>query len=362
MMSSLRSLSALAVCTLSVLTACGFSTTGLRDGSGGSTASTDATGTASSSASTSGGGHAPTGSSSSSSSSGPGTGGQGGMPPMCGTSECVTVPDGWTLVVAKTTDANATPDTCAGGSTATIYHTSPAGPPTCTACECETTAAAACTAPTLLCSLNKTDCTATDLMVSATSTSCTSIDNIPANASGSCKITGPATANPGDACTATGGQASTDPMWGGAFRVCALPPGPAGCAAGQICASNVSTNDGGLCITKPGDDTCPNGWTQGGDSTFADGDDKRSCASCGCSVTCSGGGYVIHDHSDCTDPDLTQPAVPVKSDGTCTVATGMFDNTSGAYTATLGTPAATCTGGQPMGQVNGKMPQRICCR
>lgn len=290
-----------------------------------------------------------------------GAGGSAGGPSSSSTGAaacCEAVPTGWTLVHGKQVDALAKPGTCADSSTATIYYAGPAGAPTCSACQCASVQGALCAPPEISCWYNPGDCSGgPDVKEVTGSGMCQQLGGLPGlgNGGGSCKLTAPgALVDPGS-CMISGGGVMLSAMWSGAISVCPASPTAAKCATGEVCVPTGGA-DGPVCITRPGNDTCPFGWAKA-TSAFAGGVDSRMCTSCTCQLTCSGS-YIVYDDTGCGDNNK----VTINS-STCTPVPDIFDYSQGSLEAQPTTAVVSgCTPAQPMGQVDAVGPQKICCR
>ncbi len=272
---------------------------------------------------------------------------------------CEAIPAGWSLVYANQVAAGAGADTCGDGSTSTVYDVGPAGAPTCAACQCGAPQGSVCGAPQITCSYTTNNCMGNDAVEQAPDNNCINLPNVPFNDSvGSCSITAPAMLTTAGSCSASGGALMASPMWSGGVNVCNVTAAADDCTGGDVCLPAGTSPDGSLCITKAGTDACPTGWTTQTIAAFASGTDGRSCSACSCAVTCTGGGYVVHDYNDCAASNIDFTV----DSSTCASQDMVFDSNSASLTPTLATPAQSCSGGAAMGQVTGSGPQQVCCR
>lgn len=269
---------------------------------------------------------------------------------------CTEVPEGWTVVRAKTADPSQPPAACADGSMATRYLTGPAGAPECEACSCGALVKAQCSEAKMSCFRKNTLCEGTpDLPVELNDPFCHDIPGIPVGAQppGSCMISAPS--RPDGTCPSSGGAMKPSPSWSGAMAVCSKAAG-GGCEAGRLCAPKDATDDGAVCITRAGNTACPEGWPKA-TTGYSSGEDQRSCSPCGCSVECPDGGYIVYDGGSCA-------GVEVKvTSSDCIPMVDIFDQGQAAVSLIRPVPVAKCAESKPTGQVVPQgMPQQICCK
>lgn len=286
----------------------------------------------------------------------------------CGSFECTDpAPGGWEGYYRINTKAypNMAPSMCPDGLPPSPFFDTPS-PGGCTACTCGAWGNAACAPPTLQCYTNANNCMGNqliDLTGLTADGACFNVPNIPMNPARSCTLTALASVKDSGSCPPSGGALMFPEPWANQDDVCGQPiGGGSGCAGGQVCVpSGAGDYSGPVCIRKMGQHACPAGFPTKIEAATGENDD-RACNACQCGVsgvTCTGGGYTVHDQDNCGGSNVAVNAMA------CVVVTNQLDGDTGAISGTTPAPAnGTCapSGGEASGSV---MPQGVvtfCCK
>lgn len=281
------------------------------------------------------------------------------------TSECVAEPPvGWLAVRSyeEPYPPAAAAPSCPSGASPIELFADPAGTPSCEPCSCSWMGAA-CSAPKLACWYHNVTCWFDPaVIVQSDYGGCAPNPPVPStSAIGSCRLSAPPQILTQGECTASGGTLVEAEPWGRAIHACPVPAAGKGCGEGAACLPRSAAPYDTLCLLRDGQDACPAGFQTVDVQAFADGIDSRTCTPCACStasVTCVGGGYVVHDDDDCKK----NPNDKAITSYECTDASWLLDNGKGSFTAFPAEPTkGTCAGGMPGGQLQPVGPKKLCC-
>jgi hypothetical protein len=256
------------------------------------------------------------------------------------------------------------------------HHTASAGSATCTACACAAATGQACNPPLELTVGNMT---------------CGNVSNVkgtltqPAGWNGACyssngfsggkvdclggpcnvSITSPAPTVTGGSCAANGGQATLPPLsWAILGKACGDSPVGGGCGGGNICQPKPPLPFlPGLCIYKPGDQSCPAGPFAQKHVFYEAASDTRGCAACSCGAPV--GGSCTISMSIYSDPfqNTCNSIVTTFNAGDCANLNGNPAVYGRKAMVTQQPAGGTCapSGGQPNGTVTPTEPTTFCC-
>lgn len=313
----------------------------------------------------------PTGVGSSQGSGGGGSGGSGGAagsggaPDPCGSeSQCEAVPpEGWEGYFVVTLDAfpGSGAVSCPGGVKPLEYFAAPS-PATCSGCPCEVNGAE-CSPSTLSCYYTDDACTDPPNAAGDNADAlCADLDELPAdiNLLGSCQITAESTVLSNGSCSPGTSDLMEPEPWGETVYACPPSPSLIECGPNQVCAPAPFEKAQYICIARPGEDACPDGFINIEIQAFEGGSDTRSCGLCGCGpIFCDNGVFEIYDGAACTEAD--SPVVSITEPG-CVMIPEYFDTGTGSVKTIPPSPVTQCFGGGGQGLVETTGPIKFCCK
>ncbi|HZF52582.1 MAG TPA: hypothetical protein VE093_28200 [Polyangiaceae bacterium] len=293
-----------------------------------------------------------------------GEGGAGGAASPCEVgSQCDALPpkdwEGF-FVVTRGVYPSDGAGSCPDGVPPLMYFGLPSEP-MCTDCKC-TVAETTCSTAALRCYYADDVCTEPASAVTENAAmGCTNFTSLPAgeNLNGSCKLTQESALITTGTCTAETSALQEKEPWGEVIYACPPPPDPIACGPGQACAPTGIPGAQFICIGRPGEDVCPDGYPYE-IQAFKDGVDTRSCEACSCGpITCNNGAFEIYDGLNCNDAN--NPVVTLKEPG-CVTLSEYFDSGTGSVKTFPPSPEAECPGGGGLGSVETTGPMKFCCK
>jgi hypothetical protein len=159
-------------------------------------------------------------------------------------------------------------------------------------------------------------------------------------------------------------QAPTVPpfSWSDAGRACQTSSEGGGCGNGFACLPDVAAPFIALCISKPGNNTCPAGSGYTTKHVYYDAEplDDRGCSDCKCSdpngQSCT---VTLYAYDDPTCGNW----IGTMSPGLCTT---IFGNPSvgsyKSYNTQIASGSCTPDGGMPKGSASGQNAVTFCCQ
>ena len=301
-----------------------------------------------------------------SSASAGGATGTGGTPDPCGSgSQCdAPPPEGWQGYFVVTLDVFPSSSFvgCPSGAKPLEYFASPS-PATCEGCSCKITGTT-CSAASLACYYMNNACTESASATAENGTAgCSDFTALPPdeNLSGSCQLMSESSVVLQGTCAAgTSGLVEPDP-WGETIFACPLAPAVIECGPNLVCVEKPPPGAHYICIAKPGEDACPDGFVFSSEiQAFEGGVDARACDSCDCGpISCTNGAFEIYDGLACNDAD--NPVVAFKEPG-CEMLSEYFDSGTASVKTIPPSPVAECLGGAGAGLVETTGPMKFCCK